>query len=186
MKYSSIIKVAAAFVITAAFFTQPVEAKAKTSGSSAALLTQVEAKAIDRREEILTAFLKQYDSPMVGSAHTFIEEADKNHLDWKFVVSIAGVESWFGQRIPYNSKNAWGWGVYGNHVTYFSSWDEGITTISGELRSKYMDRWGARNVYEIGNFYAADPHWAYKVTNFMNKLEMFEAGYVSTELPISI
>ena len=175
-----------AYLFTAMIFTQPVEAKAKTSGSSAALLIQAEAKEVDNREEILTAFLKQYDSPMVDSAHTFIEQADKNNLDWKLVVSIAGVESWFGQRIPYNSYNGWGWGVYGTNVHYFSSWDDGITTVSTQLRTKYMDRWGASDVYEIGSFYATDPKWAYKVTNFMNKLEAFEKSYVSTELSISI
>ena len=185
MKNSFILTIVA-YLFAATLFTQPVEAKAKTSGSSAALLIQAEAKEVDNREEILTAFLKQYDSPMVDSAHTFIEQADKNNLDWKLVVSIAGVESWFGQRIPYNSYNGWGWGVYGTNVHYFSSWDDGITTVSTQLRTKYMDRWGASDVYEIGSFYATDPKWAYKVTNFMNKLEAFEKSYVSTELSISI
>lgn len=186
MKYSTIFTIGAAFVLAITAFTQPVEAKAKTSGSSAALLTQRILVVEDKREEILTAFLKQYDSPMVDSAHTFIEQADKNKLDWKLVVSIAGVESWFGQRIPYNSYNGWGWGVYGTNVHYFTSWDDGITTVSTELRSKYMNRWGATNVYEIGSYYAADPKWAIKVSNFMTKLSEFEKSYVSTELSISI
>lgn len=186
MKYKRLFAFLAAIIIAVSVSTQPVEASAKTSGSSATLLARAELKVEDRRTEILTAFLQSYNSPMTDSARTFITEADKNNLDWKFVVSIAGVESWFGQKIPYQSNNAWGWGVYGTNVTYFSSWDEGITIISGELRSKYMDRWGATNVSEIGSYYAADPAWAQKVTNFMNRLEVFEKSYATSKLSISI
>lgn len=186
MKVIRNLALTAAIFIAVIFSTQPVEARAKTSGSSAVLFAHAGTKVEDRRTEVLTAFLQSYNSPMVDSAGTFIEEADRNNLDWRFVVSIAGVESWFGQRIPYQSNNAWGWGVYGTNVHYFSSWDEGIVLISGELRSKYMNKWGATNVNEIGSFYAADPLWAQKVTHFMNKLEAFEKSYVRPELSISI
>ncbi len=163
------------------------EAQVKTSATSAALISERQIiKTVDKRTEILTAFLKSYGSPLVDSASTFIEEADRNNLDWKLVVSISGVESWFGQRIPPNSYNGWGWGVYGTNVHHFNSWDEGIIEISHSLRSKYMNRWGAKDVYGIGRFYAADPKWAIKVSSFMEKLSYFENKYVSSDLSISI
>ncbi len=164
----------------------PVEAAQKTSVQSAKLATSSGITVSDNREEILRAFLEKYNSPLVDSAGTFIEEADKNNLDWKLVVSIAGVESWFGQRIPYNSYNGWGWGVYGDNVIRFASWDEGIKTISKDLRVKYMEKWGAKDVYEIGQIYAADPNWANKVTSFMNKIEAFAEKSEHSTLSISI
>lgn len=144
----------------------------KTSRPSAQLIS-LKIQKVDRREEILRKYLEKYNSPLVPSAGTFIKEADKNGLDWKLVVSIAGVESYFGKHIPYNSNNGWGWGVYGNNVHNFATWNEGITEISSELRSKYMNKWGASSVTEIGSFYAADPNWSNKVTHFMDELEDF-------------
>lgn len=164
----------------------PVEAYKKVADHSAVLATANEHEVQDNRAEILKAYLRKYDSPLIDSADTFIEEADRNNLDWKLVVSIAGVESWFGHRIPPNSYNGWGWGVYGDNVIHFNSWDEGITVISKSLRVKYMDKWGAKNVTEIGRIYAADPAWAQKVTSFMNKIEAFESSFGQESLPISI
>jgi beta-N-acetylglucosaminidase len=157
----------------------------KVSRTSARLALQQEAVK-DNRVEILERYLKKYNSPFAGSARTFVEEADKNNIDWKLVVSIAGVESYFGKHIPYNSNNAWGWGVYGNNVQRFASWDEGITEISYELKTRYMDKWGAKDVYEIGSYYAADPRWANKVTHFMNDLEEFEKEQDKKMLSISL
>jgi len=169
-------------------FSMPEKAHGneKTSVRSAVLASTSTIVEKDNRAQILRAYLAQYDSPLVDSAETFIEEADRNNLDWKLVVSISGVESWFGHRIPYQSNNGWGWGVYGDKVTRFASWDEGITIISHSLRTKYMNKWGATNVTEIGRIYAADPAWAQKVTSFMNKIEKFEKTYELAALPISI
>jgi beta-N-acetylglucosaminidase len=158
----------------------------KTSVQSARFASVAMQAPVDNRAQILRAFLNEYDSPMSNSAETFIKEADKNNLDWKLVVSIAGVESWFGQRIPYNSYNGWGWGVYGDNVINFASWDAGIETISNSLRTKYMNEWGATDVYTIGSKYAADPAWAQKVSSFMNKLDAYADSYQDQTLHISI
>lgn len=138
------------------------------------------------RIRILKAYLSEKNSPFSDSAKTFIEEAEKNDLDWKLVVSIAGNESAFGRLIPPNSNNGWGWGVYGNHVIYFASWDEAIKVISRELKSRYVLKWGAKNVYQIGKFYASDPAWALKVSFYMADLDKFaQSNYLNT-LSISL
>jgi len=157
----------------------------KTARPSAKLTKATESP-IDKREEILKKYLQKYNSPLTDSAGTFIKEADKNDLDWKLVVAISGVESYYGKHIPYNSNNGWGWGVYNGNVHNFASWDEGIIEISYELRTKYMNKWGASNVYEIGSFYAADPEWANKVTHFMEELESYSEGEDTSLLTLSI
>jgi hypothetical protein len=131
----------------------------------------------DNRAEILHAYLAQYNSPLADDAQTFIQEADANHLDWRMVAAISGVESGFGEAIPPYSYNAWGFGVYGSNVRRFTSWDDGITVVSTALRQTYMNERGASTVYEIGATYAASPTWASRVQGYMDSIEQFSENY---------
>lgn len=128
----------------------------------------------DNRAKVLKAYLKLHNSPLAESSDTFVKKADQYSLDWKLVVAISGLESTFGQAIPANSYNAWGWGIYGDNVIRFNSWDEGIATISQGLRQNYIDK-GAQDVYQIGRLYAASPTWAQRVEYFMRKIDEFAA-----------
>jgi hypothetical protein len=155
------------------------------AGSSAALLKPSAQESADSRVRILREFLEKYNSPLVPFAKTFINVADKYALDWKLVVSISGVESTFGQQIPVGSFNGWGWGIYGDNMIKFSSWTEGIETVSEGLKTRYIDGWGAKDVYEIGRYYAASPTWAQRVEHFMNMIEDYEKLSLAN-LPISL
>lgn len=154
--------------------------------SSAALLKPQNEKTPDSRVRILKEFLGQYNSPLVPFATDFVEIADKYDLDWKLVAAISGVESTFGKQIPYNSYNGWGWGIYGNNTIRFSSWTEGIETVSKGLRENYLDKWGATNVYEIGRIYAASPRWASNVNYFIEKISEFQYQNLADNLSISL
>jgi hypothetical protein len=157
-----------------------------SAGSSAALLKVIGEKAPDSRVTILKEYFKQYNSPLVPYAETFVETADKYNLDWKLVAAISGVESTFGQEIPNDSFNGWGWGIYGDHMIRFSSWTQGIETVSEGLRNKYIDKWGAKDVYEIGRFYASSPTWAQRVDHFMREIDQFKDAKLATNLSISL
>lgn len=137
----------------------------------------------NQRTQILHDYLQKYDSPLAPHARVFIQEADKNHLDWKLVAAIAGVESYFGHYIPYNSYNGWGFGVFGNNVRRFESWEQAIQIISKSLKTDYQDKWKAQNVYQIGRIYAADPLWSFKVNHFLSEIETFEQTYQNTKKP---
>lgn len=178
----------AVFALATTALTIPQKAEANSARPSAALISPFDndKQVVDNRAQILKGFLESYDSPLAPHAQTFIDEADKNGLDWKLVPAIAGVESWFGQRIPYNSYNGWGYGVYGNNVRNFTSWDDGIHVVSTALREDYMDRWGATNVAEIGSHYAADPKWAYKVQHFIDLIEEYEEKENKKTLSLSL
>ena len=167
------------FVATGAVNAAPM------ARSSATLKVHGEIE-VDNRAVILEKFLEKYNSPFADQADVFVREADKNNLDWKFVAAISGIESTFGKRYPQGTYNAWGWGIYGDNMHYFESWEDGISTISYELRTRYMDKWGATNTHEIGRFYAASPTWAQKVEYFMAEIEEFEAEYENTELQVLI
>jgi hypothetical protein len=144
-----------------------------SAGSSAALFKSDNQQVSDSRVRILREYLEKQNSPLASCAGTFVENADKYNLDWKLVVAISGVESTFGQEVPNDSYNGWGWGIYGDNIIRFSSWNEGIQTISEGLRTKYMDKWGAKDVYEIGRLYAASPTWAQRVESIMNSIDNF-------------
>ncbi len=161
-----------------AAFSMPQTADAKVAATSAALTTPMELqlKADDNRAKILRAYLQSRNSPLADHAGTFVREADKNGLDWKLVASIAGLESSFGLHIPHDSYNGWGYGVYGDNVRHFESWDNGIAVVSNALREDYMEKWGATTIPEIGKIYAASPTWAQRVQFFMNDIEKFENG----------
>jgi hypothetical protein len=164
---------------------QVANAQEIAARSSAVLLKPGVIGISDSRIRILREYLEKYDSPLVPYAGTFVQAADKYDLDWKLVASISGVESTFGQQIPNNSFNGWGWGIYGDNMIRFSSWNEGIETVSQGLRTNYLNKWGAKDVYEIGKIYAASPTWAQKVAYFMNSIEQF-SNLNSANLSISL
>ena len=166
-------------------FDSKTYAQEFAAGSSAALFKIDNLKASDSRIRILKKFLEERNSPLSPFAEKFVEIADKYNLDWKLVAAISGVESTFGQQIPNNSFNGWGWGIYGDNMIRFSSWNEGIETVSEGLRTNYIDKWGAKDVYEIGRIYAASPTWAQRVEYFMNRIEEYESLKLAN-LPISL
>jgi len=177
----------AAFFLIAANFPNKVHASQKVAVSSATLtgLSSPVAVKEDRRAEILKAYLISYNSPLAPYAKTFIDEADKNNLDWKLIPAISGVESYFGQLIPTYSNNGWGYNIFGTNTRRFASWEDGIGVVSKAVRVDYINRYGD-DIYSIGSAYAADRLWAYKVNNYMNDMNAFELSYLNNTLSISL
>lgn len=136
---------------------------------------QIEAKPVDKRATVLKDYLAKHNSPLENSAQDFIDAADLYELDWRLVVSIAGVESTFGKNIP-GGFNGWGWGVYGDHAIYFKSWREAIFTISKGLKENYVNK-GYTEPFSMNRIYASSPHWGRNVTFFMNDLELYSKNY---------
>jgi hypothetical protein len=172
----------------AAIILIPQRAYAQQSSASSATtqLPTVEKTGADLRVKILTNYLKQNNSPMSANAADFVAAADKYKLDWKLVAAISGVESTFGQQIPTDSYNAWGWGVYGDNVINFKSWKDGINTVSQGLRERYMNQWGGKDIYQIGAVYASSPAWAGHVEFYLNKIQEFTLNDPQNALSISM
>ncbi|MDE1851018.1 MAG: glucosaminidase domain-containing protein [Candidatus Micrarchaeota archaeon] len=176
----------AASVLYAALFPPTTKAFSRVSASSAAFIETPQNVVVDKRAEALKAYLAEHNSPLTDEADTFVSEADKYNLDWKLVAAISGVESNFGQNIPSSSYNGWGWGIYGTHTHYFTSWDDAISEVSQGLRENYINKWGAQDVYGIGHIYAADPNWATKVEHYMQEIDAFYQYQSDITLSISI
>lgn len=169
MKYT--IWLVAVFLFAASFFPQKTFAEGQLhAGSSAQLQAKpsIQTKSSDRRVLALQTVFNRYNSPLSSEAENYVKYADKYGIDWKLLPAISGLESSFGVYQLSESHNAYGWG--GGHI-YFTSWENGIDTISKALAQNYYAR-GADTVYKIGPIYAESPTWAVRVTGFMNEIEV--------------
>lgn len=161
-----------------------VQAFEKQAGSSAQLVQNqtIGFKTSDERVEALQNIFKKYDSPLTDYAYVYIKYADQNEIDWKLLPAISGLESTFGRFYLPGTYNAYGWG--GGYI-YFTSWEDGIATISQALKTNYYNR-GADNVYEIGPIYAESPTWAVRVDGLMNEINNEYLKIISSNLTPSI
>ena len=144
---------------------------AEVSHPSASLATtskSVEVQAVDMRVTAVKNIFKRYNSPLVEYAGAYVKYADKHGVDWKLLPAISGLESSFGVHLMPGSYNAYGWG--GGHI-YFESWENGVDVINKALRANYMDKWGAKDVWEIGPIYAESPTWSVRVNFFMKQID---------------
>ena len=162
--------------------TFKIQAQEKASGSSATFADINAQLVVDTRSQVLRKYLEHYNSPLAPFAQTFVAQADANNIDWKLLVAISGVESTFGKAEP--CINAWGYNIYGKTTRCFDTYPDAIKTISQDLRYKYMNQWGATDVYSIGRIYAASPTWASRVTYFMDQIDAF--ALANQPLPISL
>ena len=126
----------------------------------------------DKRIAVLKAFLRQHDSPLYDHAEFIVKISDQNELDYRLLPAIAMQESTACKAIPVNSFNCWGWGIYGNTVTRFSSYEEGIDTVARGLKTNYIDR-GLKTPEEIMRKYtpSSNGSWALGVNTFVGVLE---------------
>jgi len=153
------------------------------AGESATFSSLLAQRGADKRADVLKRYLQQFNSPLAEHASTFVAQADLYQLDWRFVAAIAGRESTFGKAEP--CINAWGYGIYPGNMRCFDSYDEGIRIISKDLREKYMNKWGAQTIWDIGKIYASSPTWASGVIYFMNDMSDFAIAH-PYPLPISL
>ena len=176
------------FLLLALFLLAPHSALAqeKASQPSATFADILKNKVADDRAKVLKDYLTIHNSPLAPYANAFVRDADEYNIDWKLVAAISGVESTFGQAQPIDCNNSWGYGIYGSNRLCFSSYYEAIHTISQALREKYMDGWGAQDVYGIGHLYAASPTWADRVTYFMEDMDEFRQENTNPPLSISL
>ncbi len=94
----------------------------------------------DARAKIVADFFKDYDSPLQELAHTFIAVADKYNLDYRLLPAISMQESNGARRMINDSFNPFGYGIYGDKVLKFSSYEEAIERVGKGLRDDYLDQ----------------------------------------------
>ena len=127
----------------------------------------------DARPYILEKFIKGYypDSPLLPYTQNLVDTADRYNLDFRLMVGIAMQESNLCKRIPENSRNCWGLGIYGDKVWRFDSYEEAIEAV-GKTLSKYATK-GRLQPEEIVKLYtpSSNGSWERAVRLFMEKME---------------
>ena len=126
----------------------------------------------DARPEILRKFFKKYDSDLEPQSEYFVQIADIYNLDFRLLPAIAMQESNLCKKIPEDSFNCWGFGIYGDKVTRFTSYETAIETVAKTLRSEYNDK-GLLSAEEIQSKYtpSSNGSWASAVSHFMNEMK---------------
>lgn len=134
------------------------------------LLTQFSTN--DIRVANLKYFFRKYGSVLYDYADVFVTTADKYSLDYRLLPAIAMQESNLCKYIYEGSHNCWGWGIYGNKVTRFSSYPEAIETISKGIKLYYVDK-GLTTPEAIMRKYTppSDGSWAFGVNTFLKIIE---------------
>lgn len=133
---------------------------------------QADVSVTDARAANLKNFFRKHGSPLYDHAEFIVKTADKYEFDYRLLPAIAMKESGLCRAIPKNSHNCWGWGIYGNTVTSFDSYDEAIDTVSRGIKKNYIDQ-GLVTATEIMSKYtpASDGSWARGVNSVMQLLE---------------
>lgn len=124
------------------------------------------------RAEIIRQFLAKNKSPLEPYAGYIVDIADQYGLDFRLITAIAMQESNLCKRVPKESNNCWGWGIYGGKITKFNNYSEGIETVTRTLATKYKNK-GLVTPEQIMTMYtpSSDGSWAYSVNHFMEKLQ---------------
>lgn len=130
-----------------------------------------EVQLADGRAANLKLFFRRYNSPLYEHADFIVKTADKYQFDYRLLPAIAMIESGLCRQIPSGSHNCWGWGIYGNTVTRFVSYEDAIETVSRGLRKNYLDK-GMTTASQIMASYApSSTSWAHNVNTFLKVLE---------------
>ena len=126
----------------------------------------------DGRVLLIANYLKKYRSPLFPHAKELVDISDKYQLDWRLLAAIAQQESNLCKKIPINSYNCWGYGIYGNLVTRFDSYVDGMDTVARGLKKNYLDK-GLDTPEKIMAKYTppSQGSWARGVNQFLDDID---------------
>ncbi len=128
----------------------------------------------DARAKIIENFFKGYKAPLAEFASEFVTVADKHQLDYRLLPAIAMQESNGGKKVIGDSKNPFGYGIYGGSVLKFNSYADAIERVGRSLREDYLNK-GLSKPEEIMAKYtppslALGGPWAKGVSVFIEEL----------------
>lgn len=125
----------------------------------------------DARVEAVRQFFARYKSPLEPYSQNIVKTAEQYGLDYRLVPAIAMQESNLCQKIPKNSYNCWGFGIYGKQVKKFKNYPHAIDVVTKTLASEYKDKGLATPEQIMAKYTPSNTGaWAKSVTYFMNQL----------------
>ncbi len=129
----------------------------------------------DIRIKVLERFLADYNSPLTHYSEELVKQADLWGLDYALLPSIALQESGGCKKIPENSYNCWGYGIYGKNVIMFSSYEQAIAQVAKTIKEAYIKRGYTNPTLLEAKWTSSDSgQWSYGVNFFIGKIKEYE------------
>lgn len=135
----------------------------------------------DVRILTLIRFFQDYQSPLIAEAKDLVRQADLWGIDYTLIPAISMQESQGCKKIPFDSYNCWGFGIYGTKTTKFSSYKQAIAQIAKTIKETYI-RNGLTNVTLLEDRWAPQSRgqWSSAVNFFIGKIKEYEKNIPNT------
>lgn len=129
----------------------------------------------DIRIRVLRRFLSDYSSPLAEFSDILVSAADLWGLDYALIPAIAMQESGGCKKIPENSYNCWGYGIYGTKIMRFASYPLAISQIAKTIKEAYIKN-GLTNATLVEDKWVPPSRgqWSYSVNYFIGKIREYE------------
>ncbi len=129
----------------------------------------------DSRAIVIANFLERYNSPLKPYDHygtIFVTIADKYEIDFRLLPAIAMQESNLCKKIPQNSYNCLGFGIYGDLTTKFNSYEANFERAAKILSEIYIKHDGRLTPEDIEKKYTppSKGSWANSVNQWMAEM----------------
>lgn len=130
-------------------------------------------KVADARSELLRQYLNHYNSPLEQYVDLIVQMSDQYDFDYRWMVAIAMQESTLCKFIPENSYNCWGWGIYGDKVTRFESYEDAIRRIAPQFKQIFLKDNHTKDPFKVMKTYTppSDGSWAEGISQFFTDLQ---------------
>ncbi len=134
---------------------------------------QTSIKTADARPEIIRQYLNKFGSPLEPYSNLIVQLSDQYNFDYRWLVAIAQQESGLCLHIPEGSYNCWGWGIYGDKVTRFDSYEDALRRIAPQFTEIFLKGEQGKDPAEVMKTYTppSDGSWAKGVSSFFGNLE---------------
>lgn len=131
-----------------------------------------EIKLADARGYNLRNFFTKYQSPLYDLADDIVSASDKYGIDYRLLPAIAMQESGLCKHAPDDSYNCWGYGIYGQRVTKFASFEEAVETVAKGLKENYLDKGYTTPELIMSKYTPRSPgSWARSINLLITSLE---------------
>ena len=135
----------------------------------------------DIRVLVLKEFFRIYSSPLIDYVDTLVQVADAWGLDYSLMPAIAMQESGGCKTIPQGSFNCWGFGIYGDKVVNFVSFENAVAKVAKTLKEAYIKK-GLTNATLLEDKWIPSSRglWSYSVNFFIGKIREIEIKIAAT------
>jgi hypothetical protein len=146
----------------------------QNTATQSQMITTPEIEIRKKRAEAIDKFFAARNAPLEGYGMKFVEEAEKNNIDWRLLAAISVIESNGGKEACKKADNS----VlgYGSCKMDFKSIDESIEIvsmkISGNSSNYYHDQMTTPQI--LRKYNSVIPTYVQKVTKVMKLIDSSE------------